>query len=163
MSLHEQSSRYHVEVLTKLKLLKVFIWCKASDKIRIGCKKGESEDALFLVLFRDRIESVEQISINVMPSISVDISTSQVVIREDLTTCSFEIQFKDDFSRYIWQYGQENADVQSLSDLKSLSCYHCSQPILRQPSKIEKYELLFNLLFIHFIRQILTFHFTRTR
>lgn len=151
MSLHEQSSRYHVEVLTKLKLLKVFIWCKATDKPRIGCKKDEIKNELVLVLFQDRTGSIEQIPIKIMPSISVDISTSQIVVREDLTTCSFAIQFKDDFSRYIWQYGQENADILSLDDLECLSCYHCSQPILRQPLKIEKYETCFSLLIISFI------------
>jgi hypothetical protein len=133
------SLRRHFEVLTKLKLLKAFIWCKAADKPRIGCKLDPNNGDLLIVVFLDALESVEIIRIDKIPTIQIDLTTANINVNEGLTTCTFKINFQDDLSSYMWHVSHAQDDPVPLSSLSNLSCSVCSQPILNNPSKIEKF------------------------
>jgi hypothetical protein len=142
MSSHAAASRFHVELLTKLKQIKVFIWCNALDKPRIGCKLESDPKRLILVLFRDLTGSVEAIPIELLDSISVNLTTAQIIVREALITCTFQVQFEDDQSTYMWNMIHPTDQIISLSSIKKLSCANCGQCILKQPSVIEKVSIL---------------------
>lgn len=142
MSLLHTHLAHHVEVITKLQLLRVFIWPLEQDKIRIGCKFGQNKDVLILVLVSAETTPLAAIAVNIPSTIQLDIETSQVVIKEGVATCTFKISFENDRSSYMWSSIHPHADPLPSEAIKSISCRVCLQPVFKQPCKIEKYVFL---------------------
>lgn len=139
MSQLPTSPRHHVEVLTKLKQLRVFVWLKEGSESRIGCKKDPSNGDLLVVLVAQDSRSFEVVRVPVMTGIEVDIASAQLSAKEGIATCIFVFQFEADNSTYMWSHSPLSIESLSASSLSKLSCRLCDQLLLKQPSQIEQY------------------------
>lgn len=136
-------SRYHVDVLARVKQFRVFIWTQHVEQTRIGCKFADAtRDTLLLVLFDDLDKSVSAIPIPSVGVFDLQLETSQITKRDAYISCTFEMKFKEnDHSSYLWRSHHPADEVLPLSSVPSISCKVCRSTLLKQPSNIEKYVI----------------------
>lgn len=135
------SLRHHVEVLTKVRQLRAFIWLRDGPQPRIGCKKDPKTGDLLVVLVAPASGSFEFVRITLPSKMTVDVATAQLSTSEGIATCLFKIAFEDDSASYMWS----DSPPLPLDALKTISCLTCEQPLLTSSSTIDEYAIFCNL------------------
>ena len=139
MSVPSTSSlRHHVEVLTKLRQLRAFIWLRDGSQPRIGCKKDPKTGDLLVVLVAPASGSFEFLRITLPSKMTVDVATAQLSTSDGVASCLFKIVIDDDSASYMWS----DSPPLPLDALKTISCLACDQPLLVNPSTLEEYAKL---------------------
>jgi hypothetical protein len=134
---------YHVEVLTKIKLLRVSLWGVEASKPRLGCKFDQEDSSLVIVLFNgEQAQPALMISIPIISSIQVDLKTAQLELKEDYISCTFKIAFQGEATDYMWNVTHPKEAPIPLSSVSSLSCRVCRHKLFSQAHAIEKYVKL---------------------
>lgn len=139
MSVPSPALRHHVEVLTKVKQLRVFVWLRDGPLPRIGCKKDPNNGDLLVVLVNASSGSFEFVRVPLHKDISVDPASAQLSTEDGIASCIFKIGFAEDNSSYMWRLSSPEGGPLPLSALKQVACRACAQPLLRNPATLESY------------------------
>ena len=141
MSVPSTSLRHHVEVLTKVRQLRVFVWLKDDYRPRIGCKKDPRNGDLLVVLVPGISQSFDVVRVTLPSSITVDVSSAELSTKEGIATCLFKINVAEDNSSYMTYISLPTSDTLPLSAVNNVFCRVCDHPLLKDPSTIESYVL----------------------
>lgn len=134
--------KIHVELLTQLKQLRVFVSIGERETVKIGCKIAANKKDLLIVLIDTKSNQPEPIVIPSIPGIEIDFKAATIAHYKGYISCLFPANTFSEIPTYLWHSPESSESDIPLDLVGSIECKVCHHLIFKQPHTIDMYEIL---------------------